>query len=140
MQNVFIYIGKVKVIIMNNSFITESVRNDLCDPNSPYYLGQPSTIDYIQQTLRGMGVNRGRCYNTNYLGSNKRAFLAQPQVDTFMVMKNAHDDNIRNNWMKFIVGTTVGLASLFVFKKIPGLNLIPKAFGHIISSIGSIFK
>ena len=102
------------------SYVIDALKRDLNDPNSPYYLGQPTTSEYIQNMLKGI--------NTHYFGSNKKTFLAQPQSDMVQIMRNAKENNNKNNWLKTATAAVLGVAGIFLLKKVPIVSSILKIF------------
>lgn len=62
---------------------------ELNDPNSPYYLGRPSSISQIDSYLRGG-------YRTNYFGPNASRYLSSLDHDAFMLQKSRDRRNNEN--------------------------------------------
>lgn len=74
---------------------------ELNDPNSPYYLGRPSSIEQINSYLRGE-------YRTNYFGPSASRYLSSLDRDAFMLQK-AKD---RENNERILTFFGVGIAAI----------------------------
>lgn len=91
-----------------------NVREELNNPNSPYYLGSPSTYEKIQDFLRSYN-NKG--INTNYFGGNAKNYLSRAESDYFIHNKMMNEIEQKNKFKAWTLGigmaTAAGLAYIF---------------------------
>ena len=84
-------------------------KDELNNPLSPYYLGATSSLQGLDNYLRG--------YNTNYFGGNAYQYLAPRQADSVEIYHKAHEARKkRNTW----IGIGIAAIAAYIFRgKIP---------------------
>ena len=96
-----------------------SVKQELNNPDSPYYLGKPSTIEQIQNFLNGYN-NKG--INTNYFGENAKQYLSRSEYDYFIhnKMMNEIENKNKNKAWTLGIGAVLLTSMAYLFRgKIP---------------------
>ncbi|MCQ2957747.1 MAG: hypothetical protein MJ180_02470 [Candidatus Gastranaerophilales bacterium] len=116
------------------SWSDKEAFKELSDPNSVYYLGNPSPFVQVQNYLNGFG-GRGY-YNTNYFGANKARYLAPRMSDSVEIMGAIKKRNDFNSRVPKVGIGAAAILSLLVARKIPGVNLIFPAIGGLFRGIG----
>lgn len=91
------------------------LHRDLTDPNSPYCLNAPSSIEQINNYLYGNG--RNNYYRTNYLGPINNRFITPLHKDQVEIQGMIRERSKREGVFFAMVGGLALLGSLMLFKK-----------------------
>lgn len=110
------------------------LNDDLTNPNSPYYLGAPSSLEQINNYLHGThyGYNNNPYYNTNFLGKVNNRFITPLRADQVEIQGRIAERRRKEGLSIGVAAAIAGVASLLIFRKtanfVKGLPLIGKLF------------
>ena len=116
-----------------NSLAMSMAQQELNDPNSQYYLGQPSILEQINNYMNGVNPSYGA------RGLTKRnMYIGQPVQDKFESAANIARGRKQEDIFSYIVTGTATVLGLLVLRKVPLVNKIPKLLGSVLKFTGNI--
>ena len=87
--------------------VYQRAQAELNNPDSPYYLGAPSSIERLRSYMGEI--------KTNYFGPDAKRYLARRNVDSFELLEKMREKRSQRNWLYAALGITA-----FLFRgKIP---------------------
>ncbi|MCR4880533.1 MAG: hypothetical protein K6A44_01085 [bacterium] len=121
------------------SLSSEMAKQEIMNPNSPYYAGRPTILDEINGYMNGVS------YGGRYSGLTRRnMYIGQPVTDKFESLANAKFSRKSENIFKLIVGGTAALLGALALRKVPGVkpavNLVGQGFKYLGIAIGKTFQ
>ena len=98
-------------------------QKELNDPNSPYYLGNPSIQEQIDNYMRGVPYSQIPKFG---IKGNRTLYTGQPQQDEFTMLANARKSRKIEDGVKAFLGVSAAILGALVLRKVPVVNKIPK--------------
>ena len=102
-----------------DSLVNYMASKEINDPNSQYYIGQPSAIEQIQNYMRGVSGT-----STNYFGGKTNIYPGQPAYDKFESPNNVDRRRNHENIFKAAIAGTAALLAGLALRKVPGVKPI----------------
>ena len=91
--------------------VFKRAQAETLDPNSPYYIYGPSSVELIDKYTNTI--------DTNYFGPNAKNYLARNNMDSFEMLDKMREKRTKRNWM-YGIGIAAAAIGAYLFRgKIP---------------------
>ncbi len=105
-----------------DGYTLANVQHELNNPNSAFYLGNPSTYEQINNLIHG-GM-QSQEIRTNYFGKDKNKYLSPPTTDSVEILNKVKKERKTLNW---VIGGSIAAVIGFLFRgKIPIIGKLLK--------------
>jgi len=118
-----------------DSLAFKMAQQELNDPNSQYYLGNPTVGEQIQSFMRGVPYSQVPKFGVK---GSRTLYTGQPNQDEFEMFANARKARKQEDGFKaFLVGAAAVVGAL-VLRKVPVINKVPKIAWNLVKGTGNI--
>ena len=98
-------------------------QKELNDPNSQYYLGNPSINEQIDNYMRGVPYSQVPKFG---IKGSRTLYAGQPQQDEFAMLANARKSRKIEDGFKAFLGVSAAVLGALILRKVPVVSKIPK--------------